>query len=440
MGQRIVRGAFWSLAGAIISKGMMLVASIFVARMLGKEGFGEVGIIRSTIQMFSLMAGINLGLTATKHVAEFRKNAPERAGRIIFLSTFVGMAAAVPVSLGVYVWSDFLAERALGAPHLGGMLRVGTILLVLNMLNGVQTGTLAGFEAFRAIAMNNFVAGVLSFPILLVSTYLYGALGFLCGLSLVHAAQALLNHVALRKEAQRCGIPVFPSGIFKEWPILLSFSLPAAMSAMILGPANWVCKALLANQPGGYAELGVFNAAFQWRELIVFLPVSMNSVALPMLTGLLAENQVGRYMKLLRMTILVNTGIAAALAFPIVLAAPLIMSCYGEGFADQPGTLRLLALSGVFIAASYVTGQAITSTGQVWTRLILHPVFALMLIGSAYLLLSREGSSTSLAFSHVLAYSLHFAWQFLTVAFLLRQRRVQSAPARLPQHLAREIV
>jgi len=57
---------FWSMAGAVISRGLMLVASIFVARMLGKTGFGELGMIQSTVGMFGVFAGFGLGLNCNK--------------------------------------------------------------------------------------------------------------------------------------------------------------------------------------------------------------------------------------------------------------------------------------------------------------------------------------------------------------------------------------
>jgi len=83
IGYRLAKGVFWSMASAVISRGLMLAASVLVARMLGKTGFGELGMIRSTVGMFGVFAGFGLGLTATKHVAEFRSSDPARAGRII---------------------------------------------------------------------------------------------------------------------------------------------------------------------------------------------------------------------------------------------------------------------------------------------------------------------------------------------------------------------
>src|SRR4029453_12131551 len=107
------RGAFWSLSGTLISRGLALLASILVARVLGKVGFGELGIIQSSVGMFGTFAGFGLGLTATKHVAEFRTKDPARAGRIISLSSLVSwMTGGVMAGL-LFVLAPWLAARTL---------------------------------------------------------------------------------------------------------------------------------------------------------------------------------------------------------------------------------------------------------------------------------------------------------------------------------------
>ena len=92
IGYRLAKGVFWSMTGTVISQGMMLVASVLVARMLGKTGYGELGMVRSTVSMFGIFAGFGLGLTATKYVAEFRQTDPDKTGRIIGLSRLFAIA------------------------------------------------------------------------------------------------------------------------------------------------------------------------------------------------------------------------------------------------------------------------------------------------------------------------------------------------------------
>ncbi len=63
---RLARGAFWSLAGSLVARGAGLLTAIMVGRILGKDGFGELGLVQSTVGMFGTFAGFGMGLTANK--------------------------------------------------------------------------------------------------------------------------------------------------------------------------------------------------------------------------------------------------------------------------------------------------------------------------------------------------------------------------------------
>ena len=47
----------------------------------------------------------------------------------------------------------------------------------------------------------------------------------------------------------------------------------------------WLANAVLAHQPGGYGELGLFNAANQWRLALLLLPSVLIRVALPLMAS-----------------------------------------------------------------------------------------------------------------------------------------------------------
>ncbi len=71
LGSRLTRGVIWSFTGSLVARGIGLVSAIFVGRVLGQEGFGELGIIQNTVGMMGALAGFSMGLTANKHIAEF---------------------------------------------------------------------------------------------------------------------------------------------------------------------------------------------------------------------------------------------------------------------------------------------------------------------------------------------------------------------------------
>src|SRR5438105_966213 len=118
LGYRLAKGAFWSLAGTVVSRGLALFAWILVPRMLGTTAFGELGIIQSTIGLFGTFAGLGLGLTATRYVAEFRVKDPARAGRVIAFSTLTANLTGLAASIALLVLAPWLAVNMLAAPHL----------------------------------------------------------------------------------------------------------------------------------------------------------------------------------------------------------------------------------------------------------------------------------------------------------------------------------
>ncbi len=285
IGSRLAKGVFWSVAGTFIAQGLMFCASILVARFLGKEGFGELGIIWSTIAMFGLFAGFAMGLTATKHVAEFREKQPERAGRIIGISAMFTAATGGLVTVGLLIFAPLLAEQTLNAPHLAGMLRVGAIILFVTALNGAQTGALAGFEAFKTIASVNLLVGLLEFPILITGAYFFGLEGAVWGMATNLCITWTLNHIALRKECKKHNVPVSFEITREDWAILWSFSLPTVLGGMLVGPVRWACNAFLVNQPERYSHMGILNSALIFHNLLLVVNGMLNAPLLSLLSN-----------------------------------------------------------------------------------------------------------------------------------------------------------
>jgi len=285
VGYRLAKGVFWVTAGTVISRGLMLAASVLVARMLGKTGYGEYGMIQSTVHMFLIFAGFGLGLTATKHVAEFRQSDPARAGRIISLSWLVAAVTGGLMAIGLFIFAPWLAAHTINAPHLAGVLRIGALMLFINALNGAQMGALSGFEAFKTIACVNLFVGLLSFPILIGGAYFGGVTGAVWALAINLGINWLLHHLALRKEVRRHHVPLTFRDCGRELSILWRFSLPAVLAGVMVEPVRWVCNALLVNQPDGYTEMGIFSAALVFQHTLLFASGMLNAPLLSMVSN-----------------------------------------------------------------------------------------------------------------------------------------------------------
>ena len=420
IGYRLATGVFWSLAGTVISRGLTLVAMVLAARILGKAVFGELGMIQSTVGMFGTFAGFGLGVTATKHIAEFRHSDPERAGRILGLSGLTALATGGTMAIGLFAFAPWLAEHTLIAPHLAGALRIGVLILFLNALNGAQTGALAGFEAFKTIAYVNLLGGLLSFPIFLSGVYLGGLTGAVWALSINLCFSWLLNHLALRKEARHFNVPFTFSNCFQELSILWRFSLPAVLGYAMVGPVNWVCSAMLVNQPEGYGEMGVFNACDQWYTMLMFLPSLLSQVVLPVLSERLGQRDTIKSRKTLVLTIKASALITLPLVLLASIASPYIMGLYGEGFRRGWPTLVVVLFAAGLQAVITPVGSSIAAAGKVWVSFTWNMGWAITFILATVLLI--HFGSLGLATAKTLSY---VALSSYIIGYTIRSHRTE---------------
>lgn len=420
---RLASGTFWSLLGGVVSQFLAFFASIWVARTLGSEQFGEFAMIRSTAMMFAILAAFGVGLTATKHVAEYCRKAPERTGRIVVLATSVAAFSGGAMTVLLCILASPLAHHALQASHLTNLLRIGALLVVLNTVIFVQTGVLAGFEAFKNMTKVAVIAGALSLLALAVATSIAGLQGAIWGSVAGLAAHCLLNHLVVSHEAAKLGVPLSFDSCLGEWRTLGAFSLPVGLSNIVKAPATWACHTLLVSQYGGYPQMGIFNAANQWRMAILFVPERICQITLPILSSLSAEGQRRRFRKTLRLSISLSAGASLLLALPIILLSPWIMGAYGSDFIAGVGTLCLLAISAVFVSVGIIGERTLASLGRVWLRFTAQLIGSAALLGCAYAFVANGGGAADLALAILISSGLY---TLVVIGFLLRSMRFAS--------------
>jgi O-antigen/teichoic acid export membrane protein len=397
----MARGVFWSVVGTVISRLLALAAGIVAAHILGKVAFGELGIIQSTLSMFGTFATFGVGLTATKHVAEYRKSDPERAGRVIAISYLVALLSGCAIALLMVVAAPLVATRSLGAPHLAGMVALSSAALLFLVLNEAQIGALSGLEAFRRRSAIQIYGGILAFPISLAGVYFFGLTGAVCAFGVTGAVLVALNAWGIRREATLAGIPIHWRGIRSEMGLVWRFNLPTLLCGSVYVPSMWLANLIMVNGPDGYAQMGLFSAADRWRTAVMFLPALLGGVALPMLSSLAGDSNAGQFRKLLRANVAISSLLSLLAAVPIAALAPWIMRSYGSDFTEGKWVLVILCGTAVMHAAYWVIGQSLVSKGRVWTIFRMNLGWAILLLVTIWFL--RHHGAIGLATAYLVA-------------------------------------
>lgn len=398
------------MAGTVVSQALATLASIISARLLGRTGFGEFGMVVGTVGTFGWLAGMGLGVTTTKHVAQYRTVDPERAGRMLALSSRVAVLSGALVVAVLLIIAPELAARTLNAPHLALALRIGGALLYLNALNGVQQGALSGLEAFRAIARTNLIRGLVNCPLMVVLVWLYRVEGAVLATVATAGVGWWVNFRAVRGECRRAGVPTHLKPDRADLPVLWHFSLPALISGALLGPVLWIANTLLAQQPEGYGQVGLVNASAQWRQLLLFLPTVVNQVALPPLASALEEQGEGALPnRILELAHGINQVVLWPVAALLVFLSGPIMGAYGEGFAQGRCVFALMVGGTAIGYVGNAITTMITSRGLMWFATAQNLSWAVVLLGTV-LGFAKSYGALAVGAGMAAGYAVLLAW------------------------------
>jgi len=423
---RLLAGAFWSILGSGIGQAMSMAATMICARFLGPHDYGQLGVIQSTVNLFGLVAALGLGITATKHIAEYRRLDPDHAGRVLGLATLTACGAGLFFAALLVAGGPWLSRTFLRAPELSFDLRIASIAIFFSGLNGYQVGALTGFEAFRPIAAASLIRGLITLPVVLAGIHAAGLRGAVAAISLVSALNYLVHSFILARQCRLHCVSVSYRFERKDWRLLYRFSIPVVIAGMSFTPAVWWASALLARS-SGYVQLGLFSAAFQWNTVILFFSGALGNLCLPLLSSILPEKNMAKYVRILLANFVLTTGSALAVAVPVAIAAPFVMSLYGKSFAHAENTLLLVCLAAVLTAANTSVGHAIWSLDATMSGVLLALMRGVLLVAAAYTLrsygaLGLAGSYAFMAFVQTLV-CCGFMW------WLLRRRSAQWHPA-----------
>ncbi len=401
---------------------MTLAANIVCARFLGPHYYGQLGVIQSTVNLFGLVASLGLGVTAAKHIAEYHRLDPSRAGRVLGLARLTACAAGFFAAVILAAGSSWLCRTSLNAPELSLDLQIASIAIFFSALNGYQVGALTGFEAFRPLAAASLIRGLITLPVFALGILVAGLRGAVVALAVVSALNYFVHALVIARQCRLRRVTVSYHLGREDWRLLWRFSIPVLAAGMSFTPAVWWTNALLARS-SGYVQLGLFSAAFQWNTVVLFISGALGNLCLPLLSSILPEKNMAKYVRILLANFVLTTGSALVLAVPVAIAAPFVMSLYGKSFTQADNVLFLVCLAAVLTAANTSVGHAIWSLDATLPGVLLALMRGLLLVGAAYLLRSHgalglAGSYAFMALIQTLVCS-GFIW------WLLRRRSAE---------------
>jgi O-antigen/teichoic acid export membrane protein len=288
--------------------------------------------------------------------------------------------------------ASWLAGHVLNAPHVVNELAVAAGFILFSAANGYQQGALAGFESYRRLARVSIGAGVVYVASVVLATYWWGLAGTVTSIVASTAVRWLLFNIALRAEAGRWGIAIRYRDALSERTILHRFAVPAAIAGLSTMPAVWLSNVFLAQQPGGYGQVGLFSAANNLRNLVLFLPALTNNVGQALLNNQKGRRDQARYTKVFWANTAATAALLLAASVVVAIFGKLLLGLYGATFVEAYPMLMILLAAAVMEGMATSTYQVVQSQERMWVSLFgIALPRDLLLIGGAYVLAVGHG-------------------------------------------------
>ncbi len=421
--ERLLKNGAWGTVGTGAGRVLNLLAMILLARSLSLKDFGYFALIQSTLGVFAVFAGAGLGITATRYLAEHRRDDLLRAGRIVGMvwgSTFITVGIVLVIVLAQARWIGAEVAQAGDANRFAVAFALGGVFLALQTFRGIQEGVLFGLERFRNCAGLRLAEGLAVLAVMPALAHFYGLTGAVVGQCMALALALLAGHFVVRRATSQAGIATDWSGLRREWPVLRSFTLPSLLSNTVGTPVLWFGIWMLSRQPEGITQIALYNAAYQWHGPLIFIPMTLCAAGLPIMvqTWAAGDTRQFRRMFLILSAVAFAAGLLPALVM-IGLRQP-IMASYGPEYLAGQGALMLLLLAAPLHAMAKIGTVALQGMERAWVEMGSNVLWALLFLAAVYAVVPKWGA-VGLAGALAVAYAVLVLFRLLYTLLLVKK-------------------
>lgn len=396
-----VKDSFWAVMGNGLGNFMLLISGIFIARYLGKDLYGEYGIVKSTMFMAALFATFGLGDTSTKFIAENVQKDIGNIKNIVHASLKIAFLFSSILCLGLFVCAEPLASY-IGKTQLGTSFRFLGGIIVIRAINTVGAGILGGLKEYKRLGFNNIISGLLMIVLCIPLTKMYSLSGALCTLLLSQVTLAMLNLLSVYLSVRH--IKETSKERFERE--LLVFSFPFAMNEFIFSGVNWGISLLFAKY-ASLGEFGMYMACSQWNAIILFMPGLLGNVILSYLSTTSVSDR-SRHDLLVKRMLLVNFICTLIPLFVIILFSSFITQYYGPTFDGMKPILEIMVLGTVFTCMSRVFQSNLMSEGKKWEAFFIRSSYNILQLIITYVVLRNTRGENAAMNMAILSVFINF--------------------------------
>ena len=402
---RFVKDSGWAVFGNGFANLLLLIVGIIFARLLGKDLYGEYGVVKTTMFHIAAFSTFGLQSTATKIVADYLGENKGRLIPSIKACLRITIIVSFLLMLLLLLFSKSLAIFA-NEPSLEIPFRYLGVILVCQAITSTTTGILAGFKEFKGACIINNISALSLLILGFFFTYLWGLNGTLLALLVNQIINALLNSLLIKYKVNKLPQELYLDNNYKADKDVLFFTFPIALQELSYTFSTWG-STLLLTRYSSLGEVGLWSAAAQWNSVILVVPGLLSNVILSYLSST-KEHKIKK--KMVNRMLLINLCCTLFPFIVVVLLSGLITSFYGPSFENLKNVLNISIFSSIFIGLSNVLQSNLLSLGRTWLLFSLRLVRDSLIIIVLFVTLKTtyENAAQHMALIFVCVYFFYF--------------------------------
>lgn len=341
-------GTIWSAIDKFGIVIMQFIINLVLARLLAPDDFGLVGMILIIVIISNTLTDGGFG------AALIQKSKPNEAD--FSTAFYINIATALLLYIIIYFTAPIVATF-LGATELVDILRVLSLVFVINSFGLVPKVKLRRLIAFKQIAISNIIAYILaSATAIFLAQNGFGAWGLVA----MHIVNSLLSNIFISIAAHWHPSFTFSTKSLKE---LFAYGEYMLISDILANVCFNIQNTLIGKYFSPYTA-GQYAQAKKMEEVAcTTLPIAMSQVLFPVFSSL--QHNKEAIIEKLRLSIkMISFIIFPLMALLIVIAKPLILFMFGAKWIDSVIYFQVLCIGGFLYPMQSFNYHAVAAVGK----------------------------------------------------------------------------
>lgn len=355
----ILLHGFWALMMLVGTTALQFVFDLILTNRFGAHGAGTFYLAFSVMMVLALIGRLGLDQAVVRFIPPFLKKQPGRAGGVVWSAVVLSLSITLPLVLGLYVASPWLANEIFHSPEIEPYLRVFAIAIPAFSLSYIFSGTLKAMKHTRT-ALSVERAGVYTFGIIALVTagFAYGLDGLVVGFVLGIILTAIIGALHVRRY-----MPKFTKFSYFSKRTMLLTSIPllfVAFATQMSGQAS----VLLLGAFGTNAEVGIFNVALKISMLMSLILAAINVIAATKVSELYSAKKQKDLSKMIQKISGLGTLLGVPLFLFIAIFSTQLLNLFGSEFTTGALALIILSAGQLFSVSVGSTNYILAMTGK----------------------------------------------------------------------------